>query len=297
MLDSAPFRGDPMVARIIDGKALAADLRRELAPRVAALAARGVRPGLAVVLVGDDPASRVYVRNKVRACEETGVDSRHVALPANVDQQELLAAIAALNADSAVHGILVQLPLPAHIDAERVLEAIAAEKDVDGFHPMNMGALLAGRAGFVPCTPAGIMVMLDRAGIALRGQRAVIVGRSNIVGKPMALLLLQRDATVTICHSKTQDLPAFTREADVLVAALGRPKVISAAMVKPGACVIDVGINRLDDGTLAGDVDTVAVKDVAGWITPVPGGVGPMTVAMLIVSCVRAAEQASGPAA
>jgi methylenetetrahydrofolate dehydrogenase (NADP+)/methenyltetrahydrofolate cyclohydrolase len=286
-----------MVARIIDGKALAADLRRELAPRVAALAARGVRPGLAVILVGEDPASRVYVRNKARACEETGVDSRHVALPASVDQQELLAAIATLNADSAVHGILVQLPLPAQLDAERVLEAIAPQKDVDGFHPMNMGALLAGRAGFVPCTPAGIMVMLDRTGIALRGKRAVVVGRSNIVGKPMALLLLQRDATVTICHSKTHDLPALTREADVLVAALGRAKAIGAVMVKPGACVIDVGINRLDDGTLAGDVDTVAVNDVAGWITPVPGGVGPMTVAMLIVSCVRAAEQASGSAA
>jgi methylenetetrahydrofolate dehydrogenase (NADP+)/methenyltetrahydrofolate cyclohydrolase len=286
-----------MAARIIDGKALAADLRRELAPRVAALAARGVRPGLAVILVGDDPASRVYVRNKVRACEETGVDSRHVALPASVEQRELLATIAALNADSAVHGILVQLPLPARLDAEQVLEAIAPEKDVDGFHPMNMGALLAGRARFVPCTPAGIMVMLDHAGIALRGQRAVVVGRSNIVGKPMALLLLQRDATVTICHSKTHDLPALTREADVLVAALGRPKAISAAMVKPGACVIDVGINRLEDGTLAGDVDRVAVNDVAGWITPVPGGVGPMTVAMLIVSCVGAAEQASGLAA
>lgn len=286
-----------MVARIIDGKALAADLRRALAPRVAALAARGVRPGLAVILVGDDPASRVYVRNKARACAETGVDSRHVALPATVDQQELLAAIAALNADPAIHGILVQLPLPPHIDADRVLEAIAPQKDVDGFHPMNTGALLAGRPGFVPCTPAGIMVMLDRAGVTLRGKRAVVVGRSNIVGKPMALLLLQRDATVTICHSKTQDLPALTREADVLVAALGRAKAIGAAMVKPGACVIDVGINRLDDGTLAGDVDAVAVQDVAGWITPVPGGVGPMTVAMLIVSCVRAAEQASGSAA
>ncbi len=286
-----------MVARIIDGKALAADLRGELAPRVAALAARGVRPGLAVILVGDDPASHVYVRNKARACAETGVDSRHVALPGSVDQQELLAAIATLNADSTVHGILVQLPLPAQLDAERVLEAIAPQKDVDGFHPMNMGALLAGRAGFVPCTPAGIMVMLDRTGIALRGKRAVVVGRSNIVGKPMALLLLQRDATVTICHSKTHDLPALTREADVLVAALGRAKAIGAAMVKPGACVIDVGINRLDDGTLAGDVDTVAVSDVASWITPVPGGVGPMTVAMLIVSCVRAAEQASGSAA
>jgi len=293
MLDSAPFREVPMAAHIIDGKALAADVRHELAPRVAALAARGIRPGLAVILVGDDPASRVYVRNKVRACAETGVDSRHVALPAGVGQTELLATISALNADPAIHGILVQLPLPAHIDADRVLEAIAPEKDVDGFHPTNAGALLAGRPGFVPCTPAGIMVMLDRVGIALRGKRAVVVGRSNIVGKPMALLLLHRDATVTICHSKTRDLTALTREADVLVAALGRPKAISAAMLKPGACVIDVGINRLADGTLAGDVDTVAAKDVAGWVSPVPGGVGPMTVAMLIVSCVRAAERAA----
>lgn len=283
-----------MAARIIDGKALAADLRRELAPRVAALAARGVRPGLAVILVGDDPASHVYVRNKVRACEETGIDSRHIALPADVRQPELLAAIATLNADPAIHGILVQLPLPPHIDADRVLEAIAPQKDVDGFHPMNSGALLAGRPGFVPCTPAGIMVMLDRAGVTLRGKRAVVVGRSNIVGKPMALLLLQRDATVTVCHSKTKDLPGLTREADVLVAALGRPKAISAAMVKPGACVVDVGINRLEDGTLAGDVDTAATMDVAGWITPVPGGVGPMTVAMLIANCIRAAEQAVG---
>ncbi len=283
-----------MAARIIDGKALAADLRRELAPRVAALAARGVRPGLAVILVGDHPASHVYVRNKVRACEETGIDSRHIALPADVRQPELLAAIATLNADPAIHGILVQLPLPPHIDADRVLEAIAPQKDVDGFHPMNSGALLAGRPGFVPCTPAGIMVMLDRAGVTLRGKRAVVVGRSNIVGKPMALLLLQRDATVTVCHSKTKDLPGLTREADVLVAALGRPKAISAAMVKPGACVVDVGINRLEDGTLAGDVDTAATMDVAGWITPVPGGVGPMTVAMLIANCIRAAEQAVG---
>lgn len=283
-----------MAARIIDGKALAADLRRELAPRVAALAARGVRPGLAVILVGDHPASHVYVRNKVRACEETGIDSRHIALPADVRQPELLAAIATLNADPAIHGILVQLPLPSHIDADRVLEAIAPQKDVDGFHPMNSGALLAGRPGFVPCTPAGIMVMLDRAGVTLRGKRAVVVGRSNIVGKPMALLLLQRDATVTVCHSKTKDLPGLTREADVLVAALGRPKAISAAMVKPGACVVDVGINRLEDGTLAGDVDTAATMDVAGWITPVPGGVGPMTVAMLIANCIRAAEQAVG---
>jgi methylenetetrahydrofolate dehydrogenase (NADP+)/methenyltetrahydrofolate cyclohydrolase len=282
-----------MTARIIDGKSIAAELRRDLGPRVAALAARGVRPGLAVILVGDDPASRVYVRNKERACEQTGIASRHIALPAQVDEAELLGTISRLNADAAVHGILVQLPLPRHLDPDRVIEAIAPHKDADGFHPMNTGALLAGRPGFLPCTPAGIMVMLERSGIALRGKRAVVVGRSNIVGKPMALLLLQRDATVTICHSKTRDLPGLTREADVLVAALGRVKAIGAAMVKPGACVIDVGINRLEDGSLAGDVDAAAVKEVAGWLTPVPGGVGPMTVAMLLANCVRAAEHAA----
>jgi len=285
-----------MAARIIDGKSIAAEVRRDLGPRVAALDARGIRPGLTVILVGDDPASRIYVRNKIRRCTETGVESRHIELPAQVGEAELLDTIAVLNADSAVHGILVQLPLPRHLDAGRVLEAIAPHKDVDGFHPINAGALLTGRAGFVPCTPAGIMVMLDRIGIELRGRRAVVVGRSNIVGKPMALLLLQRDATVTICHSKTRDLSVLTREADVLVAALGRARSIGAAMVKSGACVIDVGINRLDDGSLAGDVDTAAVKDVAGWVTPVPGGVGPMTVAMLIASCVRAAELAAASA-
>jgi methylenetetrahydrofolate dehydrogenase (NADP+)/methenyltetrahydrofolate cyclohydrolase len=282
-----------MAAQIIDGRAIAADLRRELGPRVAALAARGIRPCLAVVLVGDDPASRVYVRNKVRACAATGVDSRDTVLPAQIGEHELLSTIAGLNRDPTVHGVLVQLPLPPHLDAGHVIESISPGKDVDGFHPSNMGALLAGRPGFVPCTPAGIMVMLERSGVALAGKRAVVIGRSNIVGKPMALLLLQRDATVTICHSKTRDLPALTREADILVAAIGRPRAVGAAMVKPGACVIDVGINRLDDGSLAGDVDTAAVKDVAGWITPVPGGVGPMTVAMLIASCVRAAELAT----
>ena len=281
-----------MTARIIDGKSIAADLRRDLGPRVAALAARGVRPGLAVILVGDDPASRVYVRNKERACEQTGIASRHIALPAQVDEAALLGTIGRLNADAAVHGILVQLPLPRHLDPARVIEAIAPHKDADGFHPMNAGALLVGRAGFLPCTPAGIMVMLERSGIELRGKRAVVVGRSNIVGKPMALLLLQRDATVTICHSKTRDLASVTREADVLVAALGRPEAIGAAMVKPGACVIDVGINRRADGKLVGDVARAEVEKIAGWITPVPGGVGPMTVAMLMANCVRAAEQA-----
>jgi len=284
-----------MAARIIDGKAIAAELRRGLAPRAAALAARGLRPGLAVILVGDDPASQVYVRNKVRACAETGIDSRQVALPATVRETELLAAIAALNADPAVHGILVQLPLPRGIDAARVIEAIDPAKDVDGFHPVNAGALLAGRDGFVPCTPAGIMVMLERAGFDPAGKRAVVVGRSNIVGKPIALLLLQRDATVTICHSKTRELASVTREADLLVAALGRAEAIGAAMVKPGACVVDVGINRGADGKLVGDVARAA-QDVAGWITPVPGGVGPMTVAMLMSNCVRAAERVAAKA-
>jgi len=282
-----------MAARIIDGRSIAAETRRDLGPRVAALAARGIRPCLGVVLVGDDPASRVYVRNKVRACAATGVDSRDIVLPAQTGEHELLDTIAGLNRDPTVHGILVQLPLPPHLDPGHVIESISSSKDVDGFHPVNMGALLAGRPGFVPCTPAGIMVMLERSGVALAGKRAVVVGRSNIVGKPMALLLLQRDATVTICHSKTRDLPALTREADILVAAIGRPRAVGAAMVKPGACVIDVGINRLEDGSLAGDVDTAAVKDIAGWISPVPGGVGPMTIAMLIASCVRAAEQAA----
>jgi len=284
-----------MAARIIDGKAIAAELRRGLAPRAAALAARGLRPGLAVILVGDDPASQVYVRNKVRACAETGIDSRQVALPATVRETELLAAIAALNADPAVHGILVQLPLPRGIDAARVIEAIDPAKDVDGFHPVNAGALLAGRDGFVPCTPAGIMVMLERAGFDPAGKRAVVVGRSNIVGKPIALLLLQRDATVTICHSKTRELASVTREADLLIAALGRAEAIGAAMVKPGACVVDVGINRGADGKLVGDVARAA-QDVAGWITPVPGGVGPMTVAMLMSNCVRAAERIAAKA-
>jgi methylenetetrahydrofolate dehydrogenase (NADP+)/methenyltetrahydrofolate cyclohydrolase len=279
-----------MVANLIDGKSLAAETRAALKDQVARLAARGVRPGLAAVLVGDDPASHVYVRNKTRACEETGIRSEPCHLPADVPERALLEKISALNADSTVHGIVVQLPLPPGIDAGRTLAAVSPAKDVDGFHAENLGLLLQGRPRFVPGTPAGVLRLLEHAGVPLAGRRAAIVGRSNIVGKPLALLLLQRDATVTICHSKTIDLASVTRQADILVAAAGRAKLVTADMVKPGACVIDVGINRMADGKLCGDVDFAAVKEVAGSITPVPGGVGPMTVAMLIVNTVRAAE-------
>jgi len=283
-----------MPAKLIDGKAVAAALRASLAPRVAALAARGVRPGLAAVLAGDDPASRIYVRNKMRACTETGLHSEVHEFPADVSEAALLDRIARLNADSRVHGIIVQLPLPPSLESARALAAVSPAKDVDGFHAENLGALVQGRPGFVPGTPAGVMRLLEHAGVPLAGRRAVVIGRSAIVGKPMALLLLQRDATVTICHSKSADLAALAREADVLVAAAGRPKLVTASMVKAGACVIDVGINRRADGRIEGDVDFDAVKEVAGWITPVPGGVGPMTVAMLIANTVQAAEQSLG---
>ena len=278
---------------IIDGKALAATIRGEVARKVAKLAERGVRPGLAVVLAGEDPASRVYVRNKVRACEETGVRSSLFEYPGFVTEKEILGRVAALNADPAVHGILVQLPLPKQIDATRVLETIAPAKDVDGFHAENLGALVAGRPGLVPCTPAGVMRLIEHAGVPLAGRHAVVIGRSNIVGKPLALLLLQRDATVTVCHSKTTNLAAVAREADILVAAVGRALLVTGEMVKPGACVIDVGVNRLPDGSLAGDVDFAAASKVAGSITPVPGGVGPMTIAMLLENCLSAATRAS----
>lgn len=283
-----------MAATLIDGKSLAASVRAELKTAIESLAARGVRPGLAAVLVGDDPASRVYVRNKARTCNETGVRSEVHEFPEQVSEPVLLECLARLNADPQVHGILVQLPLPRQLDAARVLAAVSPAKDVDGFHAANLGALLQGRPGFVPGTPAGVMRLLQHAGVPLAGRQAVIVGRSTIVGKPLALLLLQKDATVTICHSKTADLAAVTRRADILVAAVGSAKLITADMVKPGACVIDVGVNRLADGTLAGDVDFAAVKETAGWITPVPGGVGPMTVAMLIVNTVRAAQLSIG---
>ena len=283
-----------MPAIIIDGKSLAATVRAAQKSAIESLAARGARPGLAAVLVGDDPASRVYVRNKARACEETGVRSESHEFPENVSQSTLIECIARLNADRAVHGILVQLPLPRQLDAARILAAVSPAKDVDGFHAVNLGALVQGRPGFVPGTPAGVMRLLEHADVALAGKNATIVGRSTIVGKPLAMLLLQKDATVTICHSKTRDLASITRQADILIAAVGRAKLITAGMVKPGACVIDVGVNRMADGKLAGDVDFAAVKEIAGSITPVPGGVGPMTVAMLIVNTVHAAELSLG---
>jgi len=281
-----------MAARILDGKTLAAQLRARVKADVEALAQRGIRPGLAVILAGENPASQVYIRNKLRACEETGVRSQLFELPGSVSQDALVDRVLALNDDAEVHGILVQLPLPKHVDAQRVLETVSPAKDVDGFHFANLGALLAGEPRFVPCTPAGVMRLLEEAHVALAGSRAVVVGRSNIVGKPLALLLLQKDATVTICHSKTAQLAALTREADILVAAVGRPKLVTADMVKPGACVIDVGVNRTRDGALTGDVDFPQVQKIAGWITPVPGGVGPMTIAMLLENCVRAARAA-----
>ena len=280
-----------MTARLIDGKALAAQVRADVASRAAALAAGGRRPALAVILVGDDAASQVYVRNKVAACEQAGIRSIHEVHPATLDEAALLARIEALNRDPAVHGILVQLPLPRHIDAQRVIEAISPRKDVDGFHVASAGALLVGRDGFRPCTPLGCMRMLAHIGLRdLRGRHAVVVGRSNIVGKPLALMLLAADATVTIAHSGTPDLAATCRRADVLVGAVGRPRLITGDMVKPGAVVLDVGINRLADGTLCGDVDFDSVAPVASWITPVPGGVGPMTIAMLLANTVQACE-------
>jgi methylenetetrahydrofolate dehydrogenase (NADP+)/methenyltetrahydrofolate cyclohydrolase len=284
-----------MDTRTLDGSALARTLRAELPARVRRLLTDDIRPGLAVVLVGDDPASQVYVRNKTRACEEAGIASIEHRLAASTSQAELLALIATLNADRRVHGILVQLPLPRHISSDAVIEAIAPDKDVDGFHPENAGRLATGRPRFVPCTPAGVMRLLDHAGVPLAGKMAVVVGRSNIVGKPVALLLLERHATVTICHSRTPDLGAIIAQADVLIAAVGKPRLITADMVKPGVAVIDVGINRLPDGKLCGDVDFQSMLGKASCITPVPGGVGPMTIAMLLESTVRAAELSAPP--
>jgi methylenetetrahydrofolate dehydrogenase (NADP+) / methenyltetrahydrofolate cyclohydrolase len=279
-----------MTARLLDGKALAASIRAALKARIAG---SGIRPGLAVILAGEDPASRIYVRNKTRACEEAGVRSQQIDYPASVTQEELIARIRNLNADPAIHAILVQLPLPAHIDALTVQCAVSPDKDADGFHPESLGALLAGRPRFVPCTPAGVLRLIEASGLPLAGKRAVVVGRSTIVGKPLAMLLLQKDMSVAICHSKTRDLGEETRRADVLVAAVGRAKLVSGDMVKPGSCVVDVGINRLPDGSLCGDVDFAAAKEVAGWITPVPGGVGPMTIAMLLENCLNAATRES----
>ena len=281
-----------MTAQIIDGNALSRQLRTEVAERAAALKARGVTPGLAVILVGDNPASQVYVRNKVKACEDNGLHSVLEKYDAAMTEAELLARVEALNNDPSIHGILVQLPLPAHIDAQKVIEAISPAKDVDGFHIASAGALMTGMPGFQPCTPYGCMKMLDSIGYELRGKHAVVIGRSNIVGKPMALMLLAANATVTICHSGTPDVKAQTLQGDIVVAAVGKRNVLTADMVKPGAVVIDVGMNRDEAGKLCGDVDFAGVKEVAGWITPVPGGVGPMTRAMLLVNTIEAAEQA-----
>ncbi|OGB70898.1 MAG: bifunctional methylenetetrahydrofolate dehydrogenase/methenyltetrahydrofolate cyclohydrolase [Burkholderiales bacterium RIFOXYC12_FULL_65_23] len=281
-----------MTAQLIDGNALSRQLRTQVAERVSALKAQGLTPGLAVILVGENPASQVYVRNKVKACEDTGMHSVLEKYEASMTESELLARVEALNNDPSIHGILVQLPLPAHMDAQKVIEAISPAKDVDGFHIASAGALMTGMAGFWPCTPYGCMKMLESIGYSLKGKHAVVIGRSNIVGKPMALMLLQQNATVTICHSATPDLKAMTLQADVIVAAVGKRNVLTADMVKPGAVVLDVGMNRDEAGKLCGDVDFDGVRQVASYITPVPGGVGPMTITMLMVNTLESAERA-----
>jgi methylenetetrahydrofolate dehydrogenase (NADP+)/methenyltetrahydrofolate cyclohydrolase len=282
-----------MTAKVIDGVKLAASLREQVAERAAVLARQGVKPGLAVVLVGSDAASQMYVRNKVAACEKAGLHSVLEQYPADLTEDALLSRIKTLNADHSIHGILVQLPLPKHIDAHRVIEAIAAEKDVDGFHVSNAGLLMTGTPLFTPCTPYGVMKILESEQISLRGAVAVVVGASNIVGKPMAMLLQAAGSTVTICNSKTRDLAWHTRHADIVVVATGKPGMVTGDMIKPGAIVIDVGINRTADGKLCGDVDYASVSQVAGAITPVPGGVGPMTIAMLLVNTIEAAERSN----
>jgi methylenetetrahydrofolate dehydrogenase (NADP+)/methenyltetrahydrofolate cyclohydrolase len=282
-----------MTASLIDGNALAKQIRAEVAGRTQGLKARGVQPHLAIVLVGEDPASQVYVKHKVADSEQTGLEATLERHPATMTEAELLERIRALNADASVHGILVQLPLPKHMDSHKVIETISPAKDVDGFHVASAGALMVGQPGFWPCTPYGCLKMLDSIGYDLKGKHAVVIGRSNIVGKPMAMMLLGRDATVTICHSRTANLKALTLQADVVVAAVGKRNVLTRDMVKPGAVVIDVGMNRNDEGKLCGDVDFEGVKEVAGWITPVPGGVGPMTRAMLLVNTIEAAERSA----
>ena len=279
-----------MSAKIIDGKKVAARCREELKQQVAALRARGIIPGLAVILVGEDPASQVYVRNKHRACEELGIHSEQYTLPADSDRQTLLDLIMELNGREEIDGILVQLPLPGHLDEKEILSAIDPAKDVDSFHPQNVGRLVIGDYFFAPCTPSGILTLIDSAGVDLTGKECVVIGRSNIVGKPMALMLLHRNATVTVCHSKTRDLPSVTRRADVLISAVGKAGFVTADMVKPGAVVIDVGMNRNQAGKLCGDVDFESVSRVAGYLTPVPGGVGPMTITMLLRSTVLSAQ-------
>ena len=282
------------MATILNGKQVAAEIRAELKTRAEALRKDGIVPCLAVLLAGDDPASKIYVRNKKRACEEIGIESRELLFPESVTEEELIAQIRALNEDAAVDAMLVQLPLPKHIDEARVLAEIAPEKDADGFHVVNAGRLFTGQTSVLPCTPAGCMELLRRANVEFSGKHAVVVGRSNIVGKPMAMLLLNEHCTVTICHSRTRDLARFTRDADILVAAVGRPGIITGEMIKPGAAVIDVGINRLESGKLMGDVDFASAEPVAGAITPVPGGVGPMTIAMLMQNAILAAEKRHG---
>lgn len=290
--------GRPAGAKLMDGKALAAAIRKEVAQGVRRLSEQvGAVPGLAVILVGDDPASALYVRNKRRACEELGIRSSAYPLPGDCPAQALRDLIDRLNERADVHGILLQLPLPPHLEPSEFLERIDPCKDVDGFHPLNMGRLLEGRPYLVPCTPAGIMALIDSTGCELAGRRAVVVGRSNIVGKPTALLLLSRHATVTVCHSRTRDLPAVCREAEILVVAAGRPRLVRGEWIRPGAVVVDVGINRLEDGSLVGDVDFEGARAVAGYVTPVPGGVGPMTVAMLMKNALEAARHLLGAAA
>jgi len=280
-----------MTAQRIDGNALSQKLRSDVTLRTSALKAKGITPGLAVILVGENPASQVYVRNKVKACHDSGLHSILEKHAASLTEAALLDRIDALNHDASIHGILVQLPLPEHIDAQKVIEAISPAKDVDGFHIASAGALMTGMPGFWPCTPYGCMKMLESIGYDLKGKHAVVIGRSNIVGKPMALMLLQKNATVTICHSATQDLKAITLQADVIVAAVGKRNILTADMVKPGAVVLDVGMNRNEEGKLCGDVDFAGVEQVAGYITPVPGGVGPMTITMLLVNTLEAAER------
>ena len=284
-----------MAAQIIDGKALAQTIREGIAEEVRLLEKdTGIKPGLAAILVGDDPASAVYVKNKKIACEKAGLYPQEHLLPASTTQEALLELINQLNVDSRIHGILVQLPLPPGIDSQAILQAVSPEKDVDGFHPVNVGRLVAGDPVFIPCTPKGVIQMIDSTGQDIAGKRAVVIGRSNIVGKPVAMLLLHRHATVTICHSRTKDLPGVVREADILIAAIGKPLFVTPDMVKEGAIVIDVGINRLADGKLVGDVDFERVKERAGWITPVPGGVGPMTIAMLLHNTLESARRSAG---
>jgi len=283
-----------MSANIMDGKAVARNIREGLKEEVEGLKKKGIHPGLAVVLVGENPASMVYVKNKGEACRSAGIYSEEHKLPAETKEADLLGLINQLNKDPRIHGILVQLPLPAHINKDRILASVSPEKDVDGFHEINMGRLLIGQEGLVPCTPLGIMQLLEHYHIPVEGRFAVVVGRSNIVGKPVAMMLLQRNATVTICHTRTKNMGEVCRMADILIAAAGRPGMITADMIREGAVVIDVGINRLDNGKLAGDVDFESASKKAGWITPVPGGVGPMTIAMLLYNTVKAAKMSVG---